>query len=162
MLREIHGNDFSVNVHFREEDFTSRIEYLNNADAIVLFGFPIATSNTRPRYYRIVENLDDLNTPVIPISGVHKFFPGDKKELQKRVFDSTTTEFLNFVKEHCPDQKIPTRTDWVSRVLNQNGYDTIMTGDPAWYDPEMIDTSFHKPSNIDVCVYPEDATAGTA
>ncbi|QZA89083.1 hypothetical protein K0C01_02705 [Salinarchaeum sp. IM2453] len=28
-----------------------------------------------------------------------------------------------------------------------------MTGDPAWYDPEMIGTSFHKPDSIDQLVF---------
>jgi len=39
------------------------------------------------------------------------------------------------------------------QVQRQNGYDTLLTGDPAWYDPETVGQSFHKPESIDRLVF---------
>ncbi|WP_263820703.1 polysaccharide pyruvyl transferase family protein [Salinibacter sp.] len=140
-------------VHFREEEFSSRLEYLNSHDAIILFGFPILESNTRPRNYRIAENLDEIDPPIIPIGAVHKFFPGTEEELEKRVLQDSTRSFLDRVIANCPDGKIPVRTEWVGQVLSQNGYDIILTGDPAWYDPETVGREFHKPETIGRLVF---------
>jgi len=141
------------NVHFRKEEFSSRIEYLNNHDAIILFGFPILESDTRPRRYRIAENLDNVDPPIIPIGAIHKFFPGTEEELGKRVLQSSTRSFLDRVVANCSDGKVPVRTDWVGQVLRQNGYDTILTGDPAWYDPETVGREFHKPETINRLIF---------
>lgn len=54
---------------------------------------------------------------------------------------------------NCLDEEIPARTQWVKRVLEQNGYDAVLTGDPAWYDPEMIGQEFHRPESVDQLVF---------
>jgi hypothetical protein len=143
---ELGGAEFDI--HFREEEFSSRLEYLNSHDAIILFGFSILESNTRPRHYRIAENLDKVDLPIIPIGAIHKFFPGTEEELERRVLQDSTRSFLDRVIANCPDKKIPVRTEWVGQVLRQNGYDAILTGDPAWYDPDTIGEEFHKPDKI--------------
>lgn len=152
LIEEIHG-DIDINVHFRREDFTSRLDYLNNSDGILCFGFPILESQMRPNIYRIAENLGEVEIPIIPIGSIHKFYPGTKKELKKRELKSSTKSFLDQVVQDCPSGEIPVRTEWVGQVLRQNGYKTVLMGDPAWYDPEFIGEEFHKPNNIDQIVF---------
>ena len=147
------GREGSFNVHFREEEFSSRLEYLNSHDAIILFGFPIAQSNTRPRFYRIAEDLSEVNRPIVPIGATHRFFPGTEEELRKRFIYTSTRSFLDKIAADLPAGKIPVRTEWVGRVLRRNDYATILTGDPAWYDPRTIGQEFHKPDVISRLVF---------
>ena len=70
-----------------------------------------------------------------------------------QILESSTTEFLDVVASNCPGGRIPVRTEWVGKVLENNGYATILNGDPAWYHPEYIGESFHKPESIDQLVF---------
>ncbi len=152
LIEEICGPT-EFNIHFRREDFTSRLDYINQQDGIICFGFPVLESSTRPKIYRIAENLGEVEPPIIPIGAVHNFFPGDIKELNSRELESSTKSFLDRVVKNCPNNEIPVRTEWVGEVLNQNGYKTILTGDPAWFDPDYIGDSFHRPDNIEQLVF---------
>lgn len=124
LIEEICGPT-EFNIHFRREDFTSRLDYINQQDGIICFGFPILESSTRPNIYRIAENLDEVEPPIIPIGAIHKFFPGDIKELNNRELESSTKSFLDRVVKNCPNNEIPVRTEWVGEVLRQNGYETM-------------------------------------
>lgn len=152
LIKDIHG-DTDINVHFRREDFTSRLDYVNSSDGILCFGFPILESSTRPNMYRIAEDLAEVEVPIIPIGAAHNFYPGDKEELESRELNSSTKSFLDQVVQNCPNGEMPVRTEWVGQMLRQNGYKTVLTGDPAWYDPEFTDKEFHKPDDIDQLVF---------
>lgn len=152
LIEDIHG-PIDINVHFRREEFTSRLDYLNNSEGILCFGFPFRESSTRPKIYRIAENLDEVQVPIIPIGATHSFYPGDCMELKNRDLKRSTTSFLDRIVQDCPKGEIPVRTEWVGEVLRQHGYDTVLTGDPAWYDPDFIGEEFHKPNKIDQLVF---------
>lgn len=152
LIEDIHGPT-EFDVHFYHEDFTSRLDYLNNADGIIIFGFGIKESKIRSSSYRIAEYLDDVEPPIIPISGIHNFFPGDERALNNRKLESSTKSFLDRIVPNCPDEKIPVRTEWVGKMLRNNGYQAILTGDPAWYDPDYLGDEFHKPDSIEQLVF---------
>lgn len=152
IIKNIHGES-SYDFHFRREDFTSRLEYLNSHDAVVCFCFPFTEKDTRPRKFRIVEDLTDVEVPIIPISAQHKFFPGTQKELKSRQLSQSTKKFIDNISINCPNEEIPVRTDWVGDVLENNGYHSVLVGDPAWYDPDLIGKDFHKPNSIDQLVF---------
>ncbi|MFC7135322.1 MULTISPECIES: hypothetical protein [Salinibaculum] len=151
LIEEIHGST-EFEIHWRGEDFTSRLEYLNSADAILLCGFEYPEV-TDPIQYRLTEDLDKIKPPMIPLSAIHRFFPGDKKELTKQRIDTQTRSFLDRVIQNCPNEQIPVRTNWVGQVLRQNDFQTILTGDPAWYDPDFIGEPFHAPDEINQLVF---------
>jgi hypothetical protein len=142
-----------VNTHFRHEDFTSRLDYLNSAKGIILFGFPILPSDVRPTYYRIAEDLDDVEPPILPIGAAYNFYPGDKRGLKNQYFEESTKSFLNEIVDNCPNGKFPVRTEWVGKILQQNGYQTELIGDPAWYDPKKLGEEFHRPKRIEQLVF---------
>lgn len=152
MLKEIEEN-INLRIFFREVDFTSRINILNEAKAIFLFGFPIK-DKIIPNTYRLAEDLDMIDTPIIPFSGVYKFFPGEEEILKRKSLNlnKKSKTFLDNIFEYLPDQKIPARTKWVKKFLEQNGYESVLIGDPAWYDPDYIYQDFHKPENLDQIV----------
>lgn len=150
MIKDICEN-VNISIHFRRSDFSSRMEYLNAADAILLLATEITERKMRPRKYRIAENLSAVQTPIIPIAGTHTFFPGDRHELLKRQLKDQTRSFIDVLE--YPANSFPARTEWVKQVLSQNGYNAVMTGDPAWYDPNYIGEPFHSPDSIDKLVF---------
>ena len=144
-------NSKEINVHYRREDFTSRMNYLNSADAILIPNFHL-TRNSRPKLYRICKNLSDVEPPIIPINGFYKFNPEKGEQIEEQQLDQGTTEFLNYIQQYCAEE-IPARSDYVFEVLTQNGYNARMVGDPGWYDPEYIGSSFHRPIDIEQLVF---------
>lgn len=152
-LFEEEAEDFQVKIFFRKEDLTSRLDLVNSSDGILLFGFPVVENNIIPKMYRFVEDLEMLEVPIIPVGGIFNFFPGKKALLRFKSLNNSSKEFIDRIVPNCPNEKIPVRTDWVGKFLELQGYDTVLTGDPAWYDPEYIGNSFHKPESIDQLVF---------
>ena len=150
LIEAAHGRT-EFNVHWRGEDFTSRLEYLNRMDAILLCGFEY--TKIRSGEYRIAENLDAVEPPLIPLGAIHRFFPGDERALTAQQLDGRVRSFLDRVAKNCPNEQLPVRTEWVGRILRQNGFRTTLTGDPGWYDPAFIGEPFHKPETIDRIVF---------
>lgn len=147
VIERIHGPT-RFETYFKGADFSSRLEHINSADAIVLSGFEITQHDTRPENYRIAVDLDDVEPPIIPDCASYSFFPGDRLEMEQQEFGAGTVSFLNELEPYCPGQKFPVRDIWTGQVLEQNGYDTVLTGDPGWYDLEMLDQEFHRPECI--------------
>lgn len=138
--------------YFKRSDFTSRLEHINEADAIVLSGFEIVQHDTRPGNYRIAVDLDDVEPPIVPDCASYSFFPGDRTEMRQQEFGAGTVDFLDELEPYCPGGKFPVRDTWTGEVLEQNGYDTVLTGDPGWYDLEMLGEEFHRPERIEKLV----------
>lgn len=152
LIEEIHGST-EFDIFWRETDFTSRLEYINDADALLLVGFDIDRNDTRGRHYRIAEDLDAVETPLVPIGGLYRYFPEDEAERSRQIFSRKTKSFLDRVVSNCPEGKIPVRTKLVGEVLQQNGYQTVLTGDPGWYDLDTFGERFHRPKTVDQLVY---------
>ncbi len=136
----------------KREDLTSRLDRVNEADAIVLPGVEISQYATHPQDYRITKDLDDVEPPLVPNGGTYSFYPGDEIELRRQTFGPNTSAFLDRLLRYCPDGVVPVRDTIVGRVMELNGYETVLTGDPGWYDLDMIGTPFHRPDSIDKLV----------
>ncbi len=150
VVEEVHGpTDFHI--HWRGEDFTSRLDYLNRMDGILLCGFEY--TKILSDQYQIAEDIDAVEPPLIPIGAIHRFFPGDERELARQRLDPSIRSFLDRVVRYCPDGEIPVRTELVGRVLRQNGFRSTLTGDPGWYDPEYIGEEFHTSDTIERLVF---------
>ena len=67
--------------------------------------------------------------------------------------NKSSKRFINRVIPNCPDQKIPVRTEWVGYFLELQGFKSKLVGDPAWYDLDYIDKSFHNPDHINQIVF---------
>lgn len=138
--------------YFKRSDFTSRLDHINEAEAIILSGFEITQHDTRPENYRIAVDLDDVEPPIIPDCSSYSFFPGDRIEMEEQRFGTGTRNFLDELEPNCPGDEFPVRDRWTGMVLEQNGYDTVLTGDPGWYDLDMLGKEFHRPESIEKLV----------
>lgn len=152
LIEDVHG-ETEFEIYFKGEDLTSRLDQINTADAILLLGLEIQPDNTWPDQYRLADDIDDIEPPLIPISSSYSFFPGDVSELKKQALGPGTKTLLDRIMSDRPDSPIQVRDRWVGRVLERNGYETVLTGDPGWYDMEYIGREFHRPTDIDKLVF---------
>lgn len=152
LFKNINQNiDFDI--YFREEDLTSRIEKINKAKAIILLGFPIIDSYLKPKYYRLTYDLKNIKIPIIPLGAAYNFFPGEKSLIQFKSLQKSTKNFINNLVKYCPNGQITARTEWVRLFLEKEGYNSILSGDLAWFDSDYIGEEFHKPKVINQIVF---------
>ena len=147
------NNNVEFDIYFREEDLKSRINKINKARAIILLGFPIIDSYLKPKYYRLTLNLSDIKIPIIPLGAAYNFFPGEKSLINYKSLNKTTKCFINELIKNCPDNQITARTEWVNLFLKKEGYNSVLSGDLAWFDPDYIDEEFHKPKEFNQIVF---------
>lgn len=113
-------------------------ESLNTYDAIITGGGGAQFSEPHIKTSFIYRHFDELTVPVHYMgTGLYGADGSDATIYQCRYSDEVI-DFFHKVTEH--GGQLGTR-DWiVDTVLKNNGItDTIMTGCPAWYDPEMLE-----------------------
>jgi hypothetical protein len=110
-------------------------ETFNRAKAVILCGGPAYQKNTYPDIYSL--NLDRIKVPVIPFGLGYK----DRMESKKFMFSKSS---LKFVKEiHRKVYRSSARDIGTVQILAQNGIkNVVMTGCPAWYDPDKMYDSY--------------------
>lgn len=147
ILREIKG-PLDISVYYRGRDLGPAIEELNESRAVLLFGFPVKERRTKPDLYQLVEPLEKLKTPIIPLGTALSFFPGTPEVRESIRFGKGTSELLDRCRRDSPGGRISARTSWVESVLERHGYGTLMTGDMAWYHPDHVGGEVHCPDQI--------------
>jgi hypothetical protein len=76
-----------------------------------------------------------------------------KDHLYDQKLDKKTKSFLDYIIQFTPDNVLPSRSNYVSQIIKQNGYKARLVGDPGWYDPDYIGKPFHKPKKINQLVF---------
>lgn len=137
---------------FREESLENRLDEINATAAILLPAFPIRDAPMYPGCYRLVEDLDRIKVPLIPVGANWNVYPGDAESRRRVEYSAATTAFLKRVAAGVP--QLSCREYHVCEVLRKHGIiNTIMTGDPAWYDPDFFGQPLHRPARIDRLVF---------
>lgn len=137
---------------FREESLDDRLDEINATAAILLPAFPIRDVPMYPGCYRLVRDLDRLAVPLIPIGANWNVYPGDAVSRQQVEYSAETTAFLRRVAAGVA--KFSCREYHVCEVLRRHGIaNAIMTGDPAWYDPDFLGRPLHRPTTVEKLVF---------
>lgn len=132
---------------FREDPLEERLEEINSTAAILLPAFPIRDVPMYPGCYRLVPELDRIRVPLIPIGANWNMYPGDAESRRTLQYSPETTAFLRRVAAGVAN--VSCREHFVCEVLRQHGItNTIMTGDPAWYDADFFGRPMHRPERI--------------
>ncbi len=132
---------------FREDPLDEQLDEINSTAAILLPAFPIRDVPMHPGCYRLVPDLDRIRVPLIPIGANWNVYPGDAESRRQLRYSPETTAFLRRVAAGIP--QISCREHFVCEVLRQHGIEnTIMTGDPAWYDAARFGRPMHRPEKI--------------
>lgn len=138
---------------FREDSLEPWLEQINQTRAILLPAFPIRDAVPMyPGCYRLVEDISKLRPTLVPIGSNWNVYPGDADSREKVVYSKQTTDFLQYIARQV--DHFSCREYHLMQVLEKHGItNTLMTGDPAWYDPDFFGCSFHRPSTIETVVF---------
>ena len=118
---------------------------LTSLQAIVICGGPGYQHDMYPAVYPLGP-LEDL-PPIIPLALGSFIYPGTEQQVQRFRFNGATVRLLDGVVNR--PGHLGARDELTARLLSAAGYaDVLMTGDPAWYDLEMIDGSPDSPQVI--------------
>ena len=133
---------------FREDPLDAALAQINATSAILLPGFPIRDVPMYPGCYRLVEDLDRIKVPLIPVGANWNVYPGDGVSRDNLRYSDATLRFLQRVAGGV--NQFSCREVTVCEVLARHGItNTLMTGDPAWYDPEYLWRPFHRPASVE-------------
>ncbi len=137
---------------FREEPLEERLDEINATAAILFPGFGIRDVPMYPGCYRLLEDLDRIKVPLIPIGANWNVYPGDSETRRGLRYSAETMGFLERVARGV--DRISCREYTVCEILRRHGIsNTLMTGDPAWYDPDFFGQPLHRPSTIERVVF---------
>lgn len=123
-----------------KEDYSNKVDHLNSFDAIIFAGGPLY----RPGLYRhqipFVHRslLKNVNTPIFFMGG------GIKGSVYRISYSELDKEFLN--KGECC---LSCRDIYTYRFLRHQGFKALMTGCPAWYDLDCI-------NSVDISKFKDD------
>lgn len=116
-------------------------ELINSAQALVLTGGPALQPNIYPGIYDL-----DLSRVTVPVVGLGL---GWKAALGKSPEDFSFNERSEEFLQQLKGSLISTRDDSSRELLKLKGFENLMmTGCPAWYDLEKIESTYATPSEI--------------
>lgn len=151
LVEEVKG-EVEFETIFREDDLTNKLDLVNRAQALLMPAFPIRDLPMYPGAYQLTEDLEQIDPPLIPIGANWNSYPGDIHDRKDIVYSEKTRHFLNYITNQV--EQISCREYYTQRVLeNHDITNTVMTGDPAWYDLESLGISMKRPSSVDKLVF---------
>jgi len=137
---------------FREEPLEPRLAEVNASAAILLPGCAIRDTPMYPLAYRLTADLDRITVPLIPIGANWNTYPGDAESRRLTPLPAATVAFLQRIAARVP--LLSCREHHVPEILRRHGIqNTIMTGDPAWYDPACFGRPWHRPRDVRSVVF---------
>lgn len=139
-------DDFTV-VH-REHDFSATLNQLNASDAIILPAFAIREP-PYPDTYRLTENLDDIEPPIIPVASNWSHYPGDKLGNNTYTYQQDTVQFLQRLSNQTELDGFTTRDVYTKNILERHGFNARLVGDLGWYHDDYLGSDMRVPDSID-------------
>ncbi len=136
-------------VFFRGRDFSSHVEYLNEADAVILPAFAIREP-LHPDTYALTEQLSSIETPLIPLAANWSHYPGDEISNANLSYSSDTVSMLNYLYSQPSLDYFTTRDVYTKNILQRHGFDdTVLVGDLGWYHYDYLGEQMRTPDSID-------------
>jgi hypothetical protein len=137
---------------FRENPLDDHLDRINDSDAVLLPAFAIRDLPLYPETYRFTENLSDITMPMIPIGANYNVYPGDEGTREELDFSPETVEVLERIAQQV--ESFSCREQYTCDVLEGHSIDnTLLTGDPAWFDPDWIGDSMRRPGTVEQVVF---------
>ena len=147
-LLESNIENSHVDIFKRNISYDNKIDLLNSYDMIVFGGGPGFQKNLYPNRMPFVSDLSKITTPIAIMGwGWYGKQCSNTRIYRKRAFTPDMLQFINRVSQK--GGYIGCR-DWftVSMLKEQGINNVMMTGCPAWYRVDMIDTLQIQSDNI--------------
>lgn len=137
---------------FREDDLSNHLDEINKTRAVIMPAFPIRDLPMYPGVYKLVDDLREIHVPLIPVGGNWNVYPGDFFDRQNVNYSKETIEFLKYIS--LQTDEISCREYHVCRILERHNIEnSIMTGDPSWFDLDFIGRKMKRPTEIKKLVF---------
>ena len=137
---------------FREAPLEPHLARVNAARAVLMPAFPVRDTPMYPGTYRLVEDLSQIRVPLVPIGANWNVYPGDAVSRSRVRYSPQTTAFLRRVAGQVV--QFSCREYFTCRVLARHGVEnTLMTGDPAWYDLASLGKPMRRPRRVEKLVF---------
>lgn len=132
--------DCEIKIYERRLPLDKDVDEINRSDALILAGGPAYMTDIYPKVIPLVDDLDKIKVKIITMGlGWYGDNTTDQYIYQDYKFNDSTKRLLERLSR---DNKNLSCRDWYStRALKANGFsNTIMTGCPAWYDLNYMDS----------------------
>ena len=137
---------------FREEPLDVHLDVIAQAKAVLMPGFAIRDLPMVPGCYRLVDDWSHIRAPLVPVGANYNVYPGDAFTREQVTYSPDTRAFLEHVSRQC--RTVSCRELHTVRVLARHGIEnTLMTGDPAWFDPANFGRAMRRPSAVRKLVF---------
>jgi hypothetical protein len=146
-------------VYFQTRDFTSHVEKLNEADAVILPACVVRDSAGEPHgrhgpmypgRYTLAENLDEIETPLVPLGMNWQTYPGDSVGNKSIQYSAGTVSLLKFLYNQPELSQFTAQDIYTRNILQRHGFDnTTLVGDLGWYQDDYIGQEMRVPTSID-------------
>ena len=134
------------------ENLQDNLELINRSKGIIIFGGPGYQRNMYPGTYKLVENLEDIKVPIIPLGLGWKGVPGDNESLRNYVFRENSLKLLKKIEKESP--ALSCRDYYTKKAISNNGFkNALMTGCPVWYDIDSLGKEMNLPDKVKRVVY---------
>lgn len=145
-------HDDEAIIIFREEPLDPRLDEINASRAVLMPGFPIRDTPMYPLTYRLADDLDRIQVPLIPVGANWNVYPGDEHSRRQVRYSQATAAFLRRVAAQVP--RVSCRERFVCDVLGRHGiHNTLMTGDPAMFCLQARGRPMHRPGRVGRLVF---------
>ena len=137
---------------FREEPLEPYLTEINGSRAILMPAFPVRDAPMYPVTYRLVEDLDQIRVPMIPVGANWNVYPGDAQSREEVTYSQKTVTFLRRVADQV--DQLSCREFHACHVLEKHGIqNTLMTGDPAWFHLPALGEPMRRPTTLERVVF---------
>jgi len=144
--------EVSFKTIFREEDLTEHLEIINKSRAILMPAFAIRDLPMYPNAYRLMDDLDKIEVPLIPVGSNWNLYPGDYYDCLNVNYSYETLNFLKYISKNI--KKFSCREYTLLKILERHNINNaVMTGDPAWYDIDSFGKEMKRPTKINKLVF---------
>ncbi|HCF38279.1 MAG TPA: hypothetical protein DER56_04280 [Thermosipho africanus] len=126
----------------RWENLDDKLDIVNQSKGVILLGGPAFVPKMYPRIYRLVDDLNKIKVPIIPMAVGWNAYPGDFKSMIKFRFSSKSMELLR--KISSGSDYISVRDFYTNQILKMHGINnSIVTGCAALFDLKSIGKAMH-------------------
>tara|TARA_B100001758_G_scaffold247953_1_gene269032 strand:+ start:17182 stop:18327 length:1146 start_codon:yes stop_codon:yes gene_type:complete len=130
-----------IDINGWEQLNLEQLTIINQSRALILMGGPALVENMVPKVYALTNNLNDIKVPIIMMGIGWKSQSGDWKDTYNYHLSKMTLSLLDRIESSGYYSSV--RDYHTLSALRFNGFNNfLMTGCPAYYDEDFINTDF--------------------
>ncbi|MDG1349377.1 MAG: polysaccharide pyruvyl transferase family protein [Flavobacteriales bacterium] len=141
LFSEIRPDRKIIDLNAYEKLSKEKLEVINSSKALILMGGPALVRNMVPKVYPLTGNIDDIKVPIIMMGIGWKSQQGNWKDTYNYSLGVKDLELLRKIDSFGFQSSV--RDYHTLNSLRFNGFENfLMTGCPAYYDSNFINTYF--------------------